>query len=104
MNLRARNRVNGWLQEFADWAQVAWKEHDEENDHSEYYLGVIMGIRDARSHMTGPLDGMNELTRQGYEDSRVLINKVIKLGDCPEGDIYDLLSLPYSEPLQPRCR
>lgn len=102
MGWSARGRIKDWMLEFARWSQVAWKEHDEVNDHGDYYLGVIMGIRDAKSHRRGGVAGLEDEVGQGYQDARLLINKVLQLGDAPEGDFYELLAKPYSEPLHSR--
>jgi hypothetical protein len=65
-------------------------------------LGVIAGIADARRHAQQDLNVLEVEMGQGYVDARVLINKVLELGDAPEGDFYELLGLPYSAPLHAR--
>ena len=91
MGSGGKRRIKDWTRDFASWAQVAWREHDEVGDHPEYYLGIIMGIRDAMHHtrLTGGFSDPE--TEQGYVDARVLIDNVLKAGDAPEHDFYDLL-------------
>ena len=91
MGSGGKRRIKDWTRDFASWAQVAWREHDEVGDHPEYYLGIIMGIRDAMHHtrLTGGFSDPE--TEQGYVDARVLIDNVLKAGDAPERDFYDLL-------------
>jgi hypothetical protein len=102
VGFRERGRIKDWTREFARWADAAWKEHEEADDHASYYFGVILGVSDAQHGARRDVKSMETESGQGYVDARVLINKVLKLGDAPEGDFYILLGMDSSEPIFPR--
>lgn len=88
------------MQDFSRWALDA-SQHANGDSKQDYYLGVIMGIRDAKSHTKTSLDELDPLFHKGYIDSRVLINKVLQLGKAPEGSFEEILALPQSTPVRP---
>lgn len=89
------------MQEFAKWALAASSDSDQSTKQN-FYLGVIMGIRDARTHRRTEPGELDPVFHGGYVASRVLINKVLVLGGAPEGGFDYLLSLPESATLRPR--
>jgi hypothetical protein len=46
---------------------VAWKEHDDVDDHASYYLGVIVGISDAQHRGRRDVQSMETESGQGMQ-------------------------------------
>lgn len=98
MGFLANRRIVGWTYDFAQWAQLAWKQH-EHDDKSDYYLGVIASISAAQAHKNLIDQGWSLGMHSGANDAAELIAKVLRFGDAPAGDFGDLLEAPYMSPL-----
>jgi hypothetical protein len=97
---KAEKRIAHWMVSFGNWVRNSARA-DPSRD--LYFSGVVMAMNVAQ-RKAGPPDKTRLSDEQafGYSDGIALINKVVALGDAPEGEFADLLAAPYAEELAPK--
>ncbi|MGA9076761.1 MAG: hypothetical protein WB383_00265 [Acidimicrobiales bacterium] len=97
MGFRANGRIKGWTAGLKSWSLRETKLHADGSPEYEYAMGVLMAVMDATypgpSNQTS--DTLAKLPRfqyEGYINARLLIDKVLALGDAPTGTYEELLA------------
>jgi hypothetical protein len=89
--------------DFSNWTLKSSKADPSRGD---YFLGVVIAMnvaqRKSQPMTKAQLDVQSVDTALGYHSGIALINKVVALGDAPEGGFADLLAAPYMEELIPK--
>jgi hypothetical protein len=93
----AKRRIAVWTEDLKGWAVEQLKVHDTDTDNGVYLLGVVFGVMAAQGRLPYPLkDDISPIMKLGYQDTRMLIDRVRQDGDAPDGDYASLLALPCS--------